>query len=153
MTGAIPTYLLPTRNFLGIIGSIHPESLTPKAVKTSIAANPLAKDKAQKAIHAIITNSTYDGLIFLYRASWICSTRVSTASTSTRPGTAMRALTRSTRTASACMAIQRTIPRTSRRSLRRHPRTSCWRHCRKLLSSMYATGVTRWSTRASTKRS
>ena len=68
MTGAIPTYLLPTRNFLGIIGSIHPESLTPKAVKTSIAANPLAKDKAQKAIHAIITNSTYDGLIYLVPA-------------------------------------------------------------------------------------
>ena len=65
LTGAIPTYLLPTRNFLGIIGPIHPESLTPKAVKTSIAANPLAKDKAQKAIHAIITNSTYDGLIYL----------------------------------------------------------------------------------------
>ena len=65
LTGAIPTYLLPTRNHLGIIGPIHPESLTPKAVKTSIAANPLAKDKAQKAIHAIITNSTYDGLIYL----------------------------------------------------------------------------------------
>ena len=65
LTGAIPTYLLPTRNFLGIIGPIHPERLTPKAVKTSIAANPLAKDKAQKAVHAIITNSTYDGLIYL----------------------------------------------------------------------------------------
>ena len=65
LTGAIPTYLLPTRNHLGIIGPIHPESLTPKAVKTSIAANPLAKDKAQKAVHAIITNSTYDGLIYL----------------------------------------------------------------------------------------
>src|SRR5271157_828574 len=65
LTGAIPTYLLPTRNHLGIIGPIHPESLTPKAVETSIAANPLAKDKAQRAIHAIITNSTYDGLIYL----------------------------------------------------------------------------------------
>ena len=65
LTGAIPTYLLPTRNHLGIIGPIHPESLTPKAVKTSIATNPLAKDKAQKAVHAIITNSTYDGLIYL----------------------------------------------------------------------------------------
>jgi arginine/lysine/ornithine decarboxylase len=65
LTGAIPTYLLPTRNHLGIIGPIHPESLTPKAVKASITANPLAKDKAQRAIHAIITNSTYDGLIYL----------------------------------------------------------------------------------------
>jgi arginine/lysine/ornithine decarboxylase len=65
LTGAIPTYLLPTRNHLGIIGPIHPERLTPKAVKASIAANPLAKHKAQKAVHAIITNSTYDGLTYL----------------------------------------------------------------------------------------
>ncbi len=65
LTGAIPTYLLPTRNHLGIIGPIHPERLTPKAIKASLAANPLAKDKAQQAIHAIITNSTYDGLIYL----------------------------------------------------------------------------------------
>jgi arginine decarboxylase len=64
LTGAIPTYLLPTRNHLGIIGPIHPERLT-QSVKASIAANPLAKDKAQKAVHAIITNSTYDGLIYL----------------------------------------------------------------------------------------
>jgi arginine decarboxylase len=65
LTGAIPTYLLPTRNFLGIIGPIHPERLTPKAIKASIAENPLAQDKAQKAVHAIITNSTYDGLTYL----------------------------------------------------------------------------------------
>jgi arginine/lysine/ornithine decarboxylase len=65
LTGAIPTYLLPTRNHLGIIGPIHPERITQKAVKASIAANPLAKDKAQKPVHAIITNSTYDGLIYL----------------------------------------------------------------------------------------
>ncbi len=65
LTGVIPTYLVPTRNQLGIIGPIHPERLTAEAVKASIAANPLAKDKARKAVHAIITNSTYDGLIYL----------------------------------------------------------------------------------------
>jgi arginine/lysine/ornithine decarboxylase len=65
LTGVIPTYLLTTRNHLGIIGPIHPERMTEKAVKASIAANPLAKDKAQKAVHAIVTNSTYDGLIYL----------------------------------------------------------------------------------------
>lgn len=62
LTGVIPTYLQTTRNNLGIIGPIHPERMTAKAVKASIAANPLAKDKSQKAVHAIITNSTYDGL-------------------------------------------------------------------------------------------
>jgi arginine decarboxylase len=65
LTGVIPTYLMPTRNHLGIIGPIHPERLTPKTVKASIVANPLARDKTQKAVHAIITNSTYDGLIYL----------------------------------------------------------------------------------------
>ncbi|MGA2112343.1 MAG: Orn/Lys/Arg decarboxylase N-terminal domain-containing protein [Anaerolineales bacterium] len=65
LTGAVPTYLIPTRNHLGIIGPIHPERLTPEAVKASIAANPLARDRAQKAVHAILTNSTYDGLTYL----------------------------------------------------------------------------------------
>ena len=64
MTGVIPTYLLPSRNHLGIIGPIYPERLTPEAVKAAIAANPLAQDKAQKAVHTIITNSTYDGLTY-----------------------------------------------------------------------------------------
>ncbi len=65
MTGVIPTYLMPSRNHLGIIGPIYPERLTPEAINASIQANPLAKDKAQKAIHTIITNSTYDGLTYL----------------------------------------------------------------------------------------
>ncbi len=59
MTGVIPTYLLPSRNHLGIIGPVYPERLTPEAVGTAIQANPLAQDKTQGAIHAIITNSTY----------------------------------------------------------------------------------------------
>ncbi len=65
MTGVIPTYLMPSRNHLGIIGPIYPERLTPEAVMASIEANPLAKDKTQKAVHTIITNSTYDGLTYL----------------------------------------------------------------------------------------
>jgi arginine decarboxylase len=65
MTGVIPTYLLPSRNHLGIIGPIFPERLTPQAVKASIEVNPLAVNKAQKAVHTIITNSTYDGLTYL----------------------------------------------------------------------------------------
>ena len=64
MTGVIPTYLIPSRNHLGIIGPIYPTRLTPEAVQASIEANPLAKDKMQKAVHTIITNSTYDGLTY-----------------------------------------------------------------------------------------
>jgi arginine decarboxylase len=65
MTGVIPTYLVPSRNHLGIIGPIYPERLTAEGIKRAIDTNPLAKDKAQKAVHAIITNSTYDGLTYL----------------------------------------------------------------------------------------
>ncbi len=65
MTGVIPTYLVPSRNHLGIIGPIYPERLAPEAVKAAIMANPLAVNKQQKAIHTIITNSTYDGLTYL----------------------------------------------------------------------------------------
>jgi arginine/lysine/ornithine decarboxylase len=64
LTGVIPTYLLPSRNHLGIIGPIYPERLTSEAIKAAIEANPLAQNKAQKAFHTIITNSTYDGLTY-----------------------------------------------------------------------------------------
>lgn len=65
MSGAIPTYLVPTRNHYGIIGPIPPERLTAVAIRKAIDANPLAaglKDRQPK--HAIITNSTYDGLCY-----------------------------------------------------------------------------------------
>ncbi len=65
MSGAIPTYLVPTRNHYGIIGPIPPERLTAVAIRKTIDANPLTKgitDREPK--HAIITNSTYDGLCY-----------------------------------------------------------------------------------------
>ncbi|MEW5421260.1 Orn/Lys/Arg decarboxylase N-terminal domain-containing protein [Amorphus sp. 3PC139-8] len=65
LAGAVPTYLVPSRNGLGLIGPIHPESLTAAAVEASIADNPLsAKAVDRTPVHAIITNSTYDGLCY-----------------------------------------------------------------------------------------
>ena len=64
LTGAIPTYLLPTRNHLGIIGPIPTQRLTPEAIREAMATNPLAKDVNSKPVHAVITNSTYDGLCY-----------------------------------------------------------------------------------------
>ncbi|NRQ17012.1 Orn/Lys/Arg family decarboxylase [Ensifer sesbaniae] len=65
MSGAVPTYLVPTRNHYGIIGPIPPEHLTAAAVRKAIDQNPLAADLAdQEPKHAIITNSTYDGLCY-----------------------------------------------------------------------------------------
>jgi lysine decarboxylase/arginine decarboxylase len=67
LTGAIPTYLMPSRNYLGIIGPIYPEHLTPEGLRSAMAANPLASDNVSKPVHAVVTNSTYDGLC--YRAT------------------------------------------------------------------------------------
>ncbi|MGZ2746884.1 Orn/Lys/Arg family decarboxylase [Burkholderia stagnalis] len=67
MSGAIPTYLVPSRNRYGIIGPIMPERLTAAAVRLSIEHNPLVKGRDgidPTPVHALITNSTYDGLCY-----------------------------------------------------------------------------------------
>jgi arginine decarboxylase len=65
ITGGIPTYLVPTRNRYGIIGPIPPQRLTPEAIQTAIAANPLAKGAAgPRPVYAIVTNCTYDGMCY-----------------------------------------------------------------------------------------
>ncbi len=65
MSGAIPTYMVPTRNQYGIIGPITPDKLTAEAIRRSIAENPLVKEGMDTVpVHAIITNSTYDGLCY-----------------------------------------------------------------------------------------
>ncbi len=64
MTGAIPTYLIPSRNYLGIIGPIYPERLAVDAIRSALASNPLIKSGG-KPRHVVITNSTYDGLCYL----------------------------------------------------------------------------------------
>lgn len=65
LSGAIPTYLVPTRNRYGIIGPILPQTLSRESVKAAIANNPLVREGIdQTPVHAIITNSTYDGLTY-----------------------------------------------------------------------------------------
>ena len=65
LTGVIPTYMLPSRNYLGIIGPIYPQRITPEAIAASVRANPLARAATRrKPVHAIVTNSTYDGLCY-----------------------------------------------------------------------------------------
>ena len=65
LSGAIPTYLMPARNYLGLIGPIPSQRLEPSVVAASIAANPLVTAGIDPAaVHAVITNSTYDGLCY-----------------------------------------------------------------------------------------
>lgn len=68
ISGATPTYLVPLRNYLGIIGPIPSERMTHEAVEKMIAKSPLTKKaKSKKPIHATITNSTYDGICYNVR--------------------------------------------------------------------------------------
>jgi arginine decarboxylase len=65
MTGAIPQYLVPLRNRYGIIGPIPPDRLEKGAIAAGIKANALVtKGVSPRAVHSIITNSTYDGLCY-----------------------------------------------------------------------------------------
>jgi len=65
LSGAIPTYLMPARNHLGLIGPIPAQRLEASVVRKSIAANPLVTAGiVPEAVHAVITNSTYDGLCY-----------------------------------------------------------------------------------------
>jgi arginine/lysine/ornithine decarboxylase len=82
MTGAIPAYMKTSRNFLGLIGPIYPENIGKEAVSQSILSHNLvvspendekealsddldtASEKHKRPAHAIITNSTYDGLCY-----------------------------------------------------------------------------------------
>ncbi|MDR0805877.1 MAG: lysine decarboxylase LdcC [Enterobacteriaceae bacterium] len=60
MSDIIPIYLKPTRNAYGILGGI-PES---EFTRASIEAKVKATQGAEWPVHAVITNSTYDGLLY-----------------------------------------------------------------------------------------
>jgi len=65
MTGAIPVFLTPTRNHLGIIGPIPLEEFKPENIQKKIEANPFARAvKRKKPRILTITQSTYDGVLY-----------------------------------------------------------------------------------------
>ncbi len=69
MTGAVPVFLMPTRNNFGIIGPIPREEFEWETIKAKILANPFARELLEKDPDAkprvlTITQSTYDGVIY-----------------------------------------------------------------------------------------
>jgi len=65
MTGAIPVFLTPKRNHLGIIGPIPKEEFTPESIAKKIDANPFARKARNKKPRILtITQSTYDGILY-----------------------------------------------------------------------------------------
>ncbi|WP_244474151.1 TusE/DsrC/DsvC family sulfur relay protein, partial [Escherichia coli] len=68
MNDVVPVWLKPTRNALGILGGIPRGEFTRDSIEEKVAATT----QAQWPVHAVITNSTYDGL--LYNTDWIKQT-------------------------------------------------------------------------------
>ena len=64
MTGAVPVFLMPTRNNYGIIGPIPKEEFAWANIQKKIAANPFATDKGAQPRVLTITQSTYDGILY-----------------------------------------------------------------------------------------
>lgn len=66
VTGAIPMYMIPRRNSLGIIGPVKLEEFTKEYIDEIIATNPALtpEQKKQKIKMSALTNSTYDGLCY-----------------------------------------------------------------------------------------
>ena len=64
MTGAIPVFLMPTRNNFGIIGPIPKSEFAWESIQKKIAANPFIIDKTAKPRVLTITQSTYDGILY-----------------------------------------------------------------------------------------
>ncbi len=62
-TGAIPIYMIPSRNRYGIIGPILPSEMSPQSIEEKIADSPLTVNGNKRA-YAVVTNCTYDGLCY-----------------------------------------------------------------------------------------
>ncbi len=64
ITGAIPVFLMPTRNHYGIIGPIPLDEFKWENIERKIAANPFARESKRRPRILTITQSTYDGVIY-----------------------------------------------------------------------------------------
>jgi arginine decarboxylase len=64
ITGAIPVFLMPTRNHYGIIGPIPLNEFRWENIERKIAANPFARESTRRPRILTITQSTYDGVIY-----------------------------------------------------------------------------------------
>ena len=64
MTGAIPVFLMPTRNNYGIIGPIPKSEFEWKNIQKKIANHPFASKVKGNPRVLTITQSTYDGILY-----------------------------------------------------------------------------------------
>ena len=60
MSNVTPIYLRPTRNAYGILGGIPRKEFMPETIAGRVEKTP----NATWPVHAVVTNSTYDGLFY-----------------------------------------------------------------------------------------
>ncbi|MBB6590653.1 arginine/lysine/ornithine decarboxylase [Ralstonia solanacearum] len=80
MTGAIPVFLMPTRNHYGIIGPIPQSEFEPETIARKIAEHPFASQAKNKKPRILtITQGTYDGVLYnAERIKHMLSTEIDT---------------------------------------------------------------------------
>ncbi|WP_459199358.1 Orn/Lys/Arg decarboxylase N-terminal domain-containing protein [Ralstonia pseudosolanacearum] len=80
MTGAIPVFLMPTRNHYGIIGPIPQSEFEPETIARKIAEHPFASQAANKKPRILtLTQGTYDGVLYnAERIKHMLSTEIDT---------------------------------------------------------------------------
>src|SRR5436305_808919 len=65
MTGAIPVFLPPRRNHLGVLGPIPLDEFRPESIPRRLEANPIARNAPNKKPRILtLTQSTYDGIAY-----------------------------------------------------------------------------------------
>ncbi|MBO4632502.1 MAG: hypothetical protein J5858_11320 [Lentisphaeria bacterium] len=66
ITGALPIYMIPRRNKLGIIGPVRLSEFTPASIKAKIEHSTLIPEESKKNTvkMSALTNSTYDGICY-----------------------------------------------------------------------------------------
>jgi len=64
LAGAVPIYFRPTRNAYGIIGGIPRSEFRPETIREKVRQCPLIENKEAVPGIAVVTNSTYDGLLY-----------------------------------------------------------------------------------------
>ena len=79
MTGAIPVFLQPRRNNMGIIGPIPKEEFLWENIERKIRAHPFARNVKTKPRILTLTGSTYDGVLYnVDQIKELLSTRIDT---------------------------------------------------------------------------
>jgi arginine decarboxylase len=64
LSGAIPVYLLPTRNAYGILGPVHSSEFDEQNIRDLLKQHPLIRNPEAPIRMAILTNTTYDGICY-----------------------------------------------------------------------------------------